>query len=136
MKEKLLALNVFHRTFVISFIVSLLLFVLMIPLMIFNLGEIPFGLLLGEFISYMSYFVIGFIIKSNPNQKSSNIALVIVLVVRVLILAGISVLSALLYYRLNHHIFNVIAIIGGYLIPLIVLIVIMLKERKEMEKNV
>ena len=136
MKEKFQALNVFHRTFVLSFVISFILFVLMIPLMIFNFGEIPFGLLLGEFVSYMSYFVIGFIVKKNPINKGSNIALVIVLIARFLILAGISILSALLYYRLNHHIFNVFAIIGGYFIPLVVLIVLSLMERKEMEKNV
>ena len=130
MKEKLESLNVFHRTFVISFFVSLLLFVLMIPLMIFNLGEIPFGLVVGEFISYMSYFVIGFIENKNPITKSGSAPLIAVLIIRVTILALITVLSALLYYRYNHHIFNVIAIVGGYLIPLVILIILVLKERK------
>ena len=131
MKEKLKSLNIFHRTFVISFFVSLLLFVLMIPFIIFNLGEIPFGLLVGEFISYMSYFVIGFIEKRNPITKPGSAPLIAVLIIRVSILALAIVLAALLYYHYNHHIFNVIAIAGGYFIPLVILIVIALKERKE-----
>ena len=136
MKEKFQTLNIFHKTFILSFVFSLITFVLMIPLMIFNLGEIPFGLLLGEFISYMSYFVIGFIDKKNPISKKSNVPIVVVLILRFTLLAVISVLSALLYYRYNHHIFNVIAIIGGYFIPLIIFIVLIARDRKEQEKNV
>ena len=131
MKEKFQALNVFHRTFVISFIVSLGLFILMIPLLFFNLGEISFGLLLGEFVSYMSYFAIGFIEKKNPITKPGTAPLIAVLIIRVTILALVVVVSALLYYQYNHHIFNVIAIAGGYLTPLVILIVVALKERKE-----
>lgn len=131
MKEKFQALNVFHRCFVISFIVSLGLFICMIPLIIFNWGEIPFGLLLGEFVSYMSYFAIGFIEKKNPITKPGTAPLIAVLIIRVTILALVIVVSALLYYQYNHHIFNVIAIACGYLIPLVILIVIALKERKE-----
>ena len=130
MKEKFQALNVFHRCFVISFIVSLGLFICMIPLIIFNWGEIPFGLLLGEFVSYLSYFVLGFVVKSKPTSKKSNSLIVTVLIVRVLILAIVSVGVAFLYYKYNHRIFNLFAVMGGYFIPLIVLIILVIKEKK------
>ena len=130
MKEKFQALNVFHKTFVISFIVSLGLFICMIPLIIFNWGEIPFGLLLGEFVSYLSYFVLGFVVKSKPTSKKSNSLIVTVLIVRVLILAIVSVGAAFLYYKYNHRIFNLFAVMGGYFIPLIVLIILVIKEKK------
>ena len=130
MKEKFQALNVFHRCFVISFIVSLGLFICMIPLIIFNWGEIPFGLLLGEFVSYLSYFVLGFVVKSKPVSKKSNSLIVTVLIVRVLILAIVSVGVAFLYYKYNHRIFNLFAVMGGYFIPLIVLIILVIKEKK------
>ena len=130
MKEKFQALNVFHRCFVISFIVSLGLFICMIPLIIFNWGEIPFGLLLGEFVSYLSYFVLGFVVKSKPVSKKSNSLIVTVLIVRVLILAIVSVGAAFLYYKYNHRIFNLFAVMGGYFIPLIVLIILVIKEKK------
>ena len=135
MKEKFQTLNIFHKTFILSFVFSLITFVLMIPLMIFNLGEIPFGLLLGEFISYLFCFVIGFIENKNPLTKKGLIPLVIVLSIRILVLAAASIFAAILYYQYNCHIFNVIAIIGGYFIPLIILIVLMLKEKGE-AKNV
>ena len=130
MKEKFQALNVFHRCFVISFIVSLGLFICMIPLIIFNWGEIPFGLLLGEFVSYLSYFVLGFVVKSKPTSKKSNSLIVTVLIVRVLILAIVSVGATFLYYKYNHRIFNLFAVMGGYFIPLIVLIILVIKEKK------
>ena len=131
MKEKKQALNVFYKTFFYSFIGSLVIFLLTIPFLFFDLGEITFGLLLGEFVSYMSYFAIGFIEKKNPITKLGTAPLIAVLIIRVTILALVIVVSALLYYQYNHHIFNVIAIAGGYLIPLVILIVVTLKERKE-----
>ena len=131
MKEKKQALNVFYKTFFYSFIGSLVIFLLTIPFLFFDLGEITFGLLLGEFVSYMSYFAIGFIEKKNPITKPGTAPLIAVLIIRVTILALVIVVSALLYYQYNHHIFNVIAIAGGYLIPLVILIVVALKERKE-----
>ena len=130
MKEEKQALNVFHRTFVISFVVSLVLFLLTIPFIFFDLAEIPFGLLLGEFISYLSYFVLGFVVKSKPVSKKSNSLIVTVLIVRVLILAIVSVGVAFLYYKYNHRIFNLFAVMGGYFIPLIVLIILVIKEKK------
>lgn len=131
MKEKFQALNVFHRTFVISFIVSLGLFILMIPFLFFNLGEISFGLILGEFVSYLFCFIMGFIDKTRPDSKKSSAFLITALIMRLLILALVSVVAAYLYYKLNHHIFNVFAIIGGYFIPLAILIINLIKERKE-----
>ena len=88
MKEKFQTLNVFHKTFILSFVFSFLMFLLTIPLIIFNYGEISFGLLLGEFISYLFCFVIGFIENKNPLTKKGLIPLIIVLSIRILVLAA------------------------------------------------
>ena len=130
MKEKFHSLNIYHQTFVVSAGISLLLFLLLIPLFFFNLGEISFGLLIGEFISYMSYFVLGIFEKKNPSDKKGLTSMVMTLIIRVIILSIILVVDGLLYYKLGIKIFNIISIACGYFIPLIIFITINMKERR------
>ena len=129
-KEKFQSLNIYHKTFVVSAGISLLVFFLLIPLFFFNLGEISFGLLIGEFVSFASYFVLGIFENKYPKEKRGITGMVTTLIIRVIILSIVCVLDGFLYYKLNQRIFNLFAIVGGYMIPLVVFIIFNILERR------
>lgn len=131
MEEKFHALNVYLKTFLISVIFAFFSFILLLPFAIFNYMEIPFGLILGEVISMLSYLIFGLIEKRGANDKKSIHMIVTVMISRVVILGLAIYLSALLYYHFHQHIFNVFAVVIGYLIPLAIFIILILKERKK-----
>ena len=131
MKEKISRLNIYIKTFLLSLIFSLLLTLALIPLFINGYMEIPLGLLLGAFVNYLFFLIIGLFEKDEPfkQKKASWYVVMISLRLTVFILALVG--SALLYYLADIHIFNVIAVAGGYLIPLIIFIVLALLERRK-----
>ena len=129
MKEKFKLLNIYQKTFIVSAFISLIIFILMIPLIIFGYGEYSFGLILGEFINYMSYMILGFIEKRNSTDKKITTLMVVTIILRIVILALVATLVGFMYYRHDIKVFNIFTLIGGYMIPLIVFIVISIKER-------
>ena len=125
--KKILNLNIYLKTVVFSFFVCLLSFLGMIPLIVLNLGEYPYGLMLGGFISYLGYFLIGILDQSKKCSKMTFVIMPIRMIFFILLVIG----NAYLYYKLDIKIFNIYTMIGGYFIPLIVLLVLALIERKK-----
>ena len=135
MLNKIKSLNLFLKAFVISSLFSLLLYVLMIPLLIFDLGYIPNGLILGEFESFIFLFVIGLVEERKPNN---SIILIVLMTIRLTLGIGVCILSAFLWYKLDVKIFNIFATMSGYFIPTIILLItaIISDKRKGVNSNV
>ena len=131
MINRIKSLNIFLRGFIYSSTLSLGLYILMIPMLFFKLGEYPNGLLLGEFISYAFCFFIG--LFSNKLAKKSTVAIIVILVLRILVLGAVMFLVGYLYYEQNLHIFNLFTVTGGYFIPIIVIMIVALVERRREE---
>ena len=129
MIEKFKNLSIFLQSFIISTFVCVLLFLLMIPLIIFNWGEISYGLALGEFISFIFCLITG-IFDSSKKEIRSKGFLITMIILRLLVLAGVLLLVGFLYYTKGIHIFNIFAVVGGYFIPLVILMILALKERR------
>ena len=129
MIEKFKNLSIFLQSFIISTFVCVLLFLLMIPLIIFNWGEISYGLALGEFISFIFCLITG-IFDSSKKEIRNKGFLITMIILRLLVLAGVLLLVGYLYYTKGIHIFNIFAVVGGYFIPLIILMILALRERR------
>ncbi len=129
MIEKFKNLSIFLQSFIISTFVCVLLFLLMIPLIIFNWGEISYGLALGEFISFIFCLITG-IFDSSKKEIRNKGFLITMIILRLLVLGGVLLLVGYLYYTKGIHIFNIFAVVGGYFIPLVILIVLALRERR------
>ena len=131
MKEKFKALSLYYKTFILSALISLILFLSMIPLIIYHHPDISVGLLFGEFINFASYFILGIIENKKYEDKKKTKLMVVIIISRFVILVASSIIFGFLYYRYDHHIFNIVALIGGYFIPLIIFIILNLLQRKE-----
>ena len=94
-----------------------------------NYPEFPNGLLLGGFTGIISYLLMG-IAEDIDSKKQKMTLSIIMTVVRFLLVASVIVLVGYLYYKKNLHIFNLFTTMGGYFISLIILITLMLKEKK------
>lgn len=129
MIEKFKNLSIFLQSFIISTFVCVLLFLLMIPLIIFNWGEISYGLALGEFISFIFCLITGIFDSSKKEIKNKGF-LITMIILRLLVLAGVLLLVGYLYYTKGIHIFNIFAVVGGYFIPLVILMILALRERR------
>ena len=129
MIEKFKNLSIFLQSFIISTFVCVLLFLLMIPLIIFNWGEISYGLVLGEFISFIFCLITG-IFDSSKKEIRNKGFLITMIILRLLVLGGVLLLVGYLYYTKGIHIFNIFAVVGGYFIPLVILIILALRERR------
>ena len=129
MIEKFKNLSIFYRCFVISILVCVLLFLLMIPLIVFNWGEITYGLALGEFISFIFCLITGLFVSSK-RAIDKKALLITMITLRLIILAGVLFLVGYLYYSKGIHIFNIFAVVGGYFIPLSILMILALRERR------
>ena len=90
--------------------------------------DIVFGLDIGIILQILYLFVDNLISKNRNRQQ--NITLTVVyLILKFIILAGVLVGFGYLYYKMNIKIANIIAIVGGYLIPLVVFAICFFKER-------
>ena len=129
MIEKFKNLSVFLQSFIISTFVCVLLFLLMIPLIVFNWVEISYGLALGEFISFIFCLITG-IFDSSKKEIRNKGFLITMIMLRLIVLAGVLLLVGYLYYTKGIHIFNIFAVVGGYFIPLIILMILAIRERR------
>ncbi len=134
MLKKINSWNIFLKGFLLSALTSFTIYLLMIPMLFFNLGEYPHGLLLGEFISYTFMFIIGLL--SNKLKKTNTVIIIVILFSRLFILGGLMYLIGWMYYSQNIHIFNLFTVTGGYFIPLLIVLILASIERRKEKKNV
>lgn len=130
MKKIYLTLNIYYKTALWAFLATLLIFVGTCCFYFLAYPDIPNGLLLGSLIGILSYVILGMIHKKEIANKKS-VGAIIVSIARFVLLATILLLAGWLYYEKSAHIFNIFAILGGYLIPLVCLLILTVMEKKE-----
>ena len=121
-------LNIEFQTVVWSIIVTLGLLLLMIPLFFFSLMEIPLGIALGAAIGIITYLALG-LVDDKSKQKLSIGLTITIIVLRLLVVAGILFLVGWLYYAIGVKIFNIFAVVGGYLMTLIINMIMVRKDK-------
>ncbi len=129
--KKFKALNIFLQTFICSLILIIVVFLCMIPLIIFGYGDIAYGFVLGGFISIMGDLVLGLMTNKHNDDRKYAKKTVAVLVIRLVVLALVLVGASVLYYLFNIELFNIFSIVVGYFIPLLVLLLLSVLERKK-----
>ena len=129
MTKLLNRLNSYYVTCLLSLFLILITFFCLIPLYFNGLNEIPQGLMLGCFINILFFFILGLLDK-NAIDNLSNKGTIAVMIIRFLVLGGILALITWLYYQQNVKIFNVFAFVGGYIIPTVVMMVLMIFSGK------
>ena len=118
-------LNVYYKTALLSLFVGVVLTLALMFLFFIGQSEIILGLILGLLFGTIIYMING-IIEQHQGYRLS----VAFIFTRLILLIGFMVGMALLYYKGNVHLFNVIAIAGGYFISEVLFIVLHLRERK------
>jgi small-conductance mechanosensitive channel len=86
--------------------------------------------MLGASINIIGYFALG-LLEQRAKNNSKGIGNIIVAVARFIILALTIVLVGWLYYEKDVQIFNIFALIGGYLYPLFVLLILTVLQKRE-----
>lgn len=116
------------KAIVISLCFLVVLNLCLIPLFIVGYKDIVFGLDIGVILQILYLFADNLISK-NRNRQQNITFTVVYLILKFIILAGVLVVFGYLYYKMNIKIANIIAIVGGYIIPLIAFAICFLKER-------
>lgn len=129
MLNKFKSLNIFLKSSIISLFVSIVLYILTLPFIFYDLGEYSNGLLLGQFISYLFMFIIG--LNDKYMDKKHTRFIVLTLIFRFVTLAIVMVIIGILYYKIHFRAFNLITVMGGYFIPLNILLIVSSVKRKE-----
>lgn len=102
--------------------------ILTIPCFFFSLMEIPQGIALGGGVGILTYLFLG-LAENDEDQKKSMVITIVVIIVRFLIIAGVLFLAGWLYYAQGVKAFNIFAVIGAYIISIILNIILVRKEK-------
>lgn len=132
MKEKWRHLNIYIKALSLDLCALLVITLGMIPLWINHLPDIPQGLLLGGLYGVLCLLVM-FLVTNKENENKKLVGTIIVIISRLLILAGILLLVGYLYYVKDVKMFNIFAVVGGYLLSTISLTLshLIFKEEEE-----
>lgn len=128
MKDWYRQLKFEYKIVVWSLIVLSSVLILLIPLFFFSLMEIPQGIALGGGAGVIVYIFLG-LFNNQEKVKESMVAAVIIMIIRFLVMGGILFLSGWLYYQQGFKAFNMFAVAGGYLVPLIINTILVAKEK-------
>ncbi len=130
MREWYRQLKIEYQIALWSLIVISGLVLALIPCFFFSLMEIPQGIALGGIVSIIIYVFLGLFEKSEDPKKSLIIA-AIMIAVRLLVIGGILFLAGWLYYNQGLKAFNIFAVTGGYLIPIVINIILVLVRKEK-----
>ncbi len=128
MKEWCRQLRLEYQVSLWSAIVIVGLFVLCIPFYFFSLMEIPQGIALGGILSILLYIVLG-LCNNEEKAKQSMVLTIVVIALKMVLIGGLLFLVGWLYYGKCFKAFNIFAVAGSYLIPLIIHLVLVRKEK-------
>lgn len=103
-------------------------FILTIPCFFFSLMEIPQGIALGGGVGILTYLFLG-LAENDEDQKKSMVITIVVIIVRFLVIGGVLFLAGWLYYAQGVKAFNIFAVIGAYIISIILNIILVRKEK-------
>lgn len=129
MKNWYTKLSIAYKATFVSFIASIVVYLALIFAYFIDKSDIPNGLILGGGLGVLSYLLIG-VVEKYDEKRQKPVLTVVVTILRYIVIAASIILSALSYYKWGYKIFNLFSLVGGYLIPLIVYIIITLVERK------
>lgn len=102
--------------------------ILTIPCFFFSLMEIPQGIALGGGVGILTYLFLG-LAENDEDQKKSMVLTIVVIIVRFLVIAGVLFLAGWLYYAQGVKAFNIFAVIGAYIVSIILNIILVRKEK-------
>ena len=102
--------------------------ILTIPCFFFSLMEIPQGIALGGGVGILTYLFLG-LAENDEDQKKSMVITIVVIIVRFLVIAGVLFLAGWLYYAQGVKAFNIFAVLGAYIISIILNIILVRKEK-------
>ncbi len=123
-------LTLIQKSILIAILITFSIFLITLPLIVIDLMEVAFGILLGGLGCILSLCL--FTIKEKTlNDHTLMIVTIINIVVMSLIHIAVIILAACLYYLLDLHIFNVWATFASSFIGLISLIISSLITKKE-----
>ena len=120
---------IYKATFV-SFIAVVVAYISLIFGYFVNKIDLPNGLILGGGIGVLSYLALA-IIEKREKEKEKPVLTIIITILRYLLIAAAVVISALSQYKWGYKIINPFTVVGGYLIPLVIYLVITLVEKKD-----
>ena len=130
MREWYRQLKIEYQIALWSLIVISGLILALIPCFFFSLMEIPQGIALGGIVSIIIYVFLG-LFEKNEDPKKSLIIAAIMIAVRLLVIGGILFLTGWLYYNQGLKAFNIFAVTGGYLIPIVINIILVLVRKEK-----
>ena len=130
MREWYRQLKIEYQIALWSLIVISGLILALIPCFFFSLMEIPQGIALGGIVSIIIYVFLG-LFEKNEDPKKSLIIAAIMIAVRLLVIGGILFLAGWLYYNQGLKAFNIFAVTGGYLIPIVINIILVLVRKEK-----
>ena len=130
MREWYRQLKIEYQIALWSLIVISGLILALIPCFLFSLMEIPQGIALGGIVSIIIYVFLG-LFEKNEDPKKSLIIAAIMIAVRLLVIGGILFLTGWLYYNQGLKAFNIFAVTGGYLIPIVINIILVLVRKEK-----
>ena len=127
MKNWYRQLRLEYQVVVWSLIVILGLVIVTIPCFFFSLMEIPQGIALGGGFATLIYLILG-LINNEEKARRSMIITAVVVFIKLVLISGLLVLIGWLYYSVGFKAFNIFAVAGGYIIPLVIHIILVRKE--------
>ena len=127
MKDWYRQLKLEYKIVVWSLIVLAGIILVLIPLFFFSLMEVPQGIALGAGVGIITYLFLG-LFNNSDSPKKSLVLTVITIIIRFLVIAGILFLVGWLYYAEGVKAFNIFAVVGGYMFPFVVHIILGRKE--------
>ena len=130
MREWYRQLKIEYQIALWSLIAISTLVIALIPCFFFSLMEIPQGIALGGIVSIIIYVFVGLFEKSEDPKKSLIIAAILI-AVRLLVIGGMLFLIGWLYYNQGFKAFNIFAVTGGYLLPIIINIILVLVRKEK-----
>ena len=102
----------------------------LIPCFIYGYMDVPLGIALGMGINIIVYLFLG-ICYNKDNPKKSLFVTVMLLILRLLIIGGVAFLAGWLYYKMDIKIFNIFGVVGGYIVPIIINLIIVLVRKEK-----
>ena len=129
MKKILTKLNIYYSVALFTFVTTVIIVLGMIPLFLNKWGEIPQGVILGSLVGILAYLILG--IVEGMDEKKKKVTITIIVMAARFLLIGLTIaLAATLYYYKGYKIFNVFAVLGGYLLTTLWLLILNLMSKK------
>lgn len=129
MKQWFSELSISFKTVVVS-LIAVILAVLALSFGYFiKQPDLPNGVIAGGGLGAISYLLLG-IAEKLDKKRGQPVWTIVFTIVRFILIAALIVLSALWQFKFGLKVMNVFAVLGGYIISLIVYIIVSLLEKK------